>query len=59
MLIWVIQKRGTKGDSRINVNVNSELKEIKNKVVVKLLISDKDGHRTENVTLPTLIEKSR
>ena len=29
---------------------------MKNKVVVKLLISDKDGHRSENVTLPTLIE---
>ncbi len=59
MLIWAIQKRNyTKEDSRINVNANSELKQMKNKVVVKLLISDKDGHRSENVTLPTLIGKN-
>ena len=52
------KKNCTKGDSRVNVNANSELKEMKNKVVVKLLISDKDGHRSENVTLPTLIGKN-
>ena len=40
------------------MNTNSDFKEIKNKVVVKLLISDKNGHRSENVTLPTLIGKS-
>ena len=52
------KKNFTKGDSRVNINGNSELKEMKNKVVVKLLISDKDGHRSENVTLPTLIGKN-
>ena len=52
------KKIDTKEDSRINFNANSELKEVKNKVVVKLLISDKDGHRSENVTLPTLIGKT-
>ena len=52
------KKDYTKEDSRKNVNANSELKEVKNKVVVKLLISDKDGHRSENVTLPTLIGKN-
>ena len=52
------KKNLMKGDSRVNVSGNSELKEMKNKVVVKLLISDKDGHRSENVTLPTLIGKN-
>ena len=52
------KKDYTKEDSRINFNANAELKEVKNKVVVKLLISDKDGHRSENVTLPTLIGKN-
>ena len=52
------KKNFMKGDSRVNVSGNSELKEMKNKVVVKLLISDKDGHRSENVTLPTLIGKN-
>ena len=52
------KKNFTKSNSRVNNNGNSEIKEIKNKVVVKLLISDKDGHRSENVTLPTLIGKN-
>ena len=52
------KKNYTKGNSCLDVNTNSDFKEIKNKVVVKLLISDKDGHRSENVTLPTLIGKS-
>ena len=52
------KKNFTKGYSREDVTGNSEIKEIKNKVVVKLLISDKDGHRSENVTLPTLIGKN-
>ena len=52
------KKDYTKEDSLKSVNANSELKEVKNKVVVKLLISDKDGHRSENVTLPTLIGKN-
>jgi len=52
------KKKFTKGDSRVNLDGNSELKQMKNKVVVRLLISDKDGHRSENVTLPTLIGKN-
>ena len=52
------KKDYTKEDSCTNVNANSELKEVKHKVVVKLLISDKDGHRSVNVTLPTLIGKN-
>ena len=52
------KKKFTNGNSRANVIGNSELKQVKNKVVVKLLISDKDGHRCENVTLPTLIGKN-
>ena len=52
------KKDYTKEDSRMHVNTHSELQEVKNKVVVKLLISDKDGHRSENVTLPTLIGKN-
>ncbi len=52
------KKDYTREAGRINVNADSELKEVKNKVVVKLLISDKDGHRSENVTLPTLIGKN-
>jgi len=52
------KKKFTKDDSRVNIGGSSELKQMKNKVVVKLLISDKDGHRSENVTLPTLIGKN-
>ena len=52
------KKKFTKSDGRVNISGNSELKQMKNKVVVKLLISDKDGHRSENVTLPTLIGKN-
>ena len=52
------KKKFTKGDSSVDVSGNSELKQVRNKVVVKLLISDKDGHRSENVTLPTLIGKN-
>ena len=52
------KKHYTKDDSRVNVNGRSDLNEMKNKVVVKLLISDKEGHRSENVTLPTLIGKN-
>ena len=52
------KKKFTKDDSRVNIGGSSEIKQMKNKVVVKLLISDKDGHRSENVTLPTLIGKN-
>ena len=52
------KKKFTKDDGRVNIGGSSELKQMKNRVVVKLLISDKDGHRSENVTLPTLIGKN-
>ena len=52
------KKKFTKSDSRVNISVNPDLKQMKKQVVVKLLISDKDGHRSENVTLPTLIGKN-
>ncbi|MDA9689043.1 hypothetical protein N9V13_01320 [Betaproteobacteria bacterium] len=52
------KKSYRKGDSHLNINAKSELNKIKNEVVVKLLISDKDGHRSEDVTLPTLIGKN-